>query len=185
MNHQTKTPFRDLAEQLRSGAIDRRAFMKASAALGVGAGVTAVVANGVAAQDSTPAATGETDPAGRPAVGTEGQERGAGGELRLISWQAATVLAAHSSTGSKDTYASSLVMEPVLTFNADGAIVPLLVEQEPSVENGLLAEDLTQATFTFLPDLVWSDGEPVTANDLVFTWQWVTNEANSSVNFST
>ncbi|MBA2556244.1 MAG: peptide ABC transporter substrate-binding protein, partial [Chloroflexi bacterium] len=37
-------------------------------------------------------------------------------------------------------------------------------------------------TLTFLPDLVWSDGEPVTAEDLVFTWQWVTNQENASVN---
>ncbi|HYH12826.1 MAG TPA: ABC transporter substrate-binding protein [Thermomicrobiales bacterium] len=179
------TPFRTLVDQLRSGAIDRRAFLKTSGALGVSGGVAAIVANGVAAQDATPAASGSADPAGRPAVGTENQERGAGGELRLISWQAATVLAAHSSTGTKDTMAGSLIMEPVLTFNADGQVAPLLVEQAPTVENGLLSEDLTQVTLTFLPDLVWSDGEPVTAEDLVFTWQWVTNEANASVNQST
>ncbi len=176
------TPFRDLTERLRHGAIDRRTFMKASAALGVGTGIATMVANGAVAQDATQPAGGETDRIGRPAVGTEGQQRGEGGELRLISWQAATVLAAHSSTGSKDTYPGSLVMEPVLTFSADGAIAPLLVEEAPTVENGLLSEDLTQATLTFLPDLVWSDGEPVTAEDLVFTWQWVTNQENASVN---
>ena len=178
----SKTPFRDLVAELRSGSIDRRTFVKASTALGVGGGIAATVANSVVAQDSTPAATASGDPAGRPSVGTENQTRGEGGELRLISWQAATVLAAHSASGSKDTYAGSLIMEPVLTFNADGELVPLLVEQAPSVENGLLSEDLRSATFTFLPDLVWSDGEPVTANDLVFTWQWITNEANASVN---
>lgn len=180
----TNTPFRDLVNQFRSGAIDRRAFMKASVALGVSGGIAATVANGAIAQESMPAQSGTVDPAGRPAVGTENQTRGEGGELRLISWQAATVLAAHSSTGSKDTYAGSLIMEPVLTFDADGQIAPLLVEQAPSVENGLLSEDLTTATFTFLPDLVWSDGEPVTANDLAFTWQWVTHEENGSVNFA-
>ena len=181
----SSTPFRDLVDRLRAGTIDRRTFMRASAALGVGSGIAAIVANGAVAQDATPSSTGTVDRSGRPAVGTENQERGAGGELRLISWQAATVLAAHSSTGSKDTYAGSLIMEPVLSFNADGQIVPLLVEEAPTVENGLLAEDLTTVTFTFLPDLVWSDGEPVTANDLVFTWQWVTNPENGSVNQAT
>jgi peptide/nickel transport system substrate-binding protein len=176
------TPFRDLTERFRHGTLDRRGFMRASAGLGIGTGIATMVANGTVAQESTPSAGGETDRIGRPAVGTEGQQRGEGGELRLISWQAATVLAAHSSTGSKDTYAGSLVMEPVLTFGADGTVAPLLVEEAPTVENGLLAEDLTQATLTFLPDLVWSDGEPVTADDLVFTWQWVTNEENASVN---
>jgi peptide/nickel transport system substrate-binding protein len=182
---QSPTPFRDLTERLRAGELSRRGFIQAATALGVGAGVAALVAGSVAAQDATPAPTGETDPAGRPATGTEGQERGQGGELRLISWQAATVLAAHSSTGSKDTYAGALIMEPVLTFDADGQVVPLLVEQAPTIDNGLLSDDLKTATFTFLKDLTWSDGEPVTANDLVFTWQWVTNEANASVNQAT
>ncbi|MBA2758897.1 MAG: twin-arginine translocation signal domain-containing protein [Chloroflexia bacterium] len=181
---QSSTPFRDLVTHFQSGSIDRRSFIKASAALGVSGGIAATVATSVVAQDSTPAASGGADPAARPSVGTEGQTRGEGGELRLISWQAATVLAAHSASGSKDTYAGSLIMEPVLTYDPDGQIVPLLVEQAPSVDNGLLSEDLTSATFTFLPDLVWSDGEPVTANDLAFTWRWVTNVDNNSVNFA-
>ncbi|HWV24212.1 MAG TPA: ABC transporter substrate-binding protein, partial [Thermomicrobiales bacterium] len=180
MTH-SSTPFRDLVDQFRANRIDRRGFLQASAALGVAGGLASVVANAVSAQDATPA-SGETDAIGRPAANTADQERGAGGELRLISYQAATSLAAHGGQGSKDAYPGSLIMEPPLTYDDKGDIAPLLVEQAPTVDNGLLSEDLKTATLTFLPDLVWSDGEPVTANDLVFTWKWVTNPSNASIN---
>lgn len=178
----SSTPFRDLTDHLRANRIDRRTFMRASAALGVSAGVAAIVANSAIAQDSTPESSTETDAVGRPAAGTANQERGAGGELRLLSYQAASVLAAHSGSGGKDYYPSALVLEPPLKYNAQGELLPILVEEVPSIENGLLSEDLLTATFTFRPELTWSDGEPVTANDLVFTWQWVTNPDNASIN---
>ncbi len=175
-------PFRQLTGQLRANKIDRRTFMQASAALGVASSFAAVVANTVGAQDATPATSPGSAPEGRPATGTENQERGAGGELRLLSYQAAGVLAAHSGQGGKDFYPAALVSESPLIYNASGELLPNLVVEVPSIENGLLSEDLLTATFTFLPDLTWSDGEPVTANDLVFTWQWVTNQDNASVN---
>ena len=175
-------PFRQLTGQLRANKIDRRTFMQASAALGVASSFAAVVANTVGAQDATPATSSGSAPEGRPATGTENQERGAGGELRLLSYQAAGVLAAHSGQGGKDFYPAALVSESPLIYNASGELLPNLVVEVPSIENGLLSEDLLTATFTFLPDLTWSDGEPVTANDLVFTWQWVTNQDNASVN---
>lgn len=175
----SSTPFRDLTDQLRTNKINRRTFMQASAALGVSASMAGVIANSVSAQDATPSASAA---AGRPATGTEDQERGAGDELRLLSYQASGVLAAHSGQGGKDFYPAALVSEPLLVYNADGVLLPNLVVDVPSIENGLLSEDLLTATFTILPDLTWSDGEPVTSNDLVFTWQWVTNQDNASVN---
>lgn len=178
----SSSSFRDLTDQLRAKRIDRRGFIQASTALGVAGSLAAIVADSVGAQDASPAASGDTDAIGRPADGTTDQERGTGGDLRLISYQAATALAAHGGQGSKDAYAGSLIMEPVLTYDQEGIVQPLLVTEAPTLENGLLSDDLKIATFTFLPDLTWSDGEPVTAADLVFTWQWVTNPSNASIN---
>jgi peptide/nickel transport system substrate-binding protein len=178
----SKITFRALTNLLHDGVIDRRRFLQASAAIGVSASASFAVANHIAAQ--TPVATpdGEWDRSGRPATGTADQERGSGGQLRLMSWQPATVLAAHSATGSKDTFAGALVMEPLMAFSEDAQLLPILIEDVPSIDNGLLSEDLVSATFRFLPDLVWSDGEPVTAQDLIFTWQWITEASNGSIN---
>jgi peptide/nickel transport system substrate-binding protein len=116
-------------------------------------------------------------------AGTEGQTRGEGGELKLIQWQAPTMAAVHSAVGTKDYLAAQLVSEPLLEYLPDGSIFPVLAAEVPSVENGLLAEDLSKVTFKLKEGVVWSDGEPFTAKDVVFTWQWITNTANASVSF--
>jgi peptide/nickel transport system substrate-binding protein len=168
-------------QDLRAGRISRRSFLARAAALGV----TAPVALGVlrltdvAAQEATPAAGAA---AVAPTVGTEGQTRGAGGELKLIQWQAPTTLNMHLAGSFKDQLASCLVTEPLIHFLPDATPIPCLVQEVPSRANGLVAADLTSVTYTLLPDLVWSDGEPVTAGDVVFTWKWIIDPANQSSN---
>ncbi len=166
--------------------------MQAAGALGIGTAAATILAASASAQDASPAASPVASPVAgsaaitsRPEAGTNGQQRGGGGELRIIQSQAPTVLAAHSSTGSKDTYAGSLVLEPLLAYMEDGSLAPMLAETLPSVADGTVAKDLTSVTFTLKKGVLWSDGQPFTANDLVFTWQWVTNVDNSSVNFDT
>ena len=176
---------RHLVDQLRDGDLSRRQFMRAATALGIGTATASVLANGVAGQEASPAASPEAATAIAPAAGTEGQERGACGDLRIIQAQAPTVLAAHSATGSKDAFAGSLVMEPLLGYLQDGSLQPILAASVPSVEDGSVAEDLTSVTFTLKEGVTWSNGEPLTANDVIFTWQWVTNPVNASVNVET
>jgi peptide/nickel transport system substrate-binding protein len=46
---------------------------------------------------------------------------------------------------------------------------PRLVTELPSLENGGISEDLTTVTWKIKEGLVWSDGTPFTADDVVFT----------------
>lgn len=182
--------FRDLVTQLTSGAIDRRTFLAAAAALGVSSGIAYFAAHlaTAAAQSATPAPSPIASPgasptaviSNRPTFGTEGQTRGAGGVLRVIVWQAPTTAAPHSALSDKDYLAAAPVVEPILHYAPDGSLIANLVEAVPSVDDGTLAEDLTSATFTLLDGLLWSDGEPVTADDFRFTWQWITTESNGA-----
>src|SRR5699024_5226859 len=145
----------------QAGDISRRAFVQRATALGLGASVVTFLANsaGVAAQDATPtASTGK-----RPDAGTEGQERGAGGELRIIQWQAPTSLSPHTVTGTMDWLGALPVLEPLMHYGQDAELIPNLLTEVPTFENGGLAEDLTSVTLRLLPDVVWSDGEPLTA----------------------
>ncbi|HYH12856.1 MAG TPA: peptide ABC transporter substrate-binding protein, partial [Thermomicrobiales bacterium] len=91
---------------------------------------------------------------------------------------------AHRGTGDKDYLAADIVCEPLMRYAEDGSLLPNLVTEVPAVENGLLAEDLSQATFSLLPDVTWSDGEPFTARDVQFTWEWITTESNAAVTFA-
>ena len=47
-------------------------------------------------------------------------------------------------------------------------MVPYLATDIPTVDNGGVSADLTTITWKLKPDLVWSDGTPVTADDAVF-----------------
>jgi peptide/nickel transport system substrate-binding protein len=175
--------FWQMYQDLKAGRISRRQFMQGATALGVGLPVTAFVLNSIKispASAAGPAAL-QTTGAARPAEGTEGQTRGAGGELKMLQWQAATHASLHTSTGTKDSLAASLVTEPLMNYLPDASLVPTLVKEVPSVENGLLAEDLSTVTYNLLEGVTWSDGEPFTAADVVFTWQWIMNPDNASV----
>jgi hypothetical protein len=50
-------------------------------------------------------------------VMVEGGERGQGGTLNLIYWQAVSIINPYLSTGTKDFHAGSLVLEPLAEFD--------------------------------------------------------------------
>jgi peptide/nickel transport system substrate-binding protein len=182
-------PFWSLYEELKAGAVTRREFIARASALGVGFPVIVFVLNALnmksaAAQDATPGATpgaGATPAAaGRPSVGSEGLTRGSLGELKLLQWQAPTVLSTHKSNGTKDQLASSLVSEPLMSYLPDGTLIPTLAAEVPSIGNGV-AEDLTSVTYKLKPGVLWSDGTPFTANDVKFTHDWIADPVNGAV----
>lgn len=183
-------PFQELFDGFKRGDISRRQFMQRATALGMGVSVALFCADsvGVAAQDASPAASpaagaspAAAGTAARPTDGTEGQTRGAGGELRIIQWQAPSHLSSHVATGDKDSLASSPISEPLMNRLPDGTLVPCLATEVPSVENGMLAKDLTSVTYKLQKGVTWSDGKPFTANDVRFTWQWVMVPENGAV----
>lgn len=173
---------RFLYSTFHTGQIDRRTFIRRVSALGVSASGAVFLANSVAGQSASPEATPAAQPAVRPTFGTENQTRGEGGPLNLIQWQAPGTLSPHLSTGSKDFLASMLVLEPLIHYSPESEMIPNLITELPTSENGMLADDLTWVTFSLLPDVVWSDGEPFTAEDVAFTLEWVKDPANNSVN---
>ncbi|QUS35695.1 peptide ABC transporter substrate-binding protein [Falsirhodobacter algicola] len=95
--------------------------------------------------------------------------RGDSGHVNLIYNQAPSIMNPYLSNGTKDLEASSLVLEPLIRFNPQGEMVPWLIEEIPTLDNGGVSEDLTSITYKLLPDLKWNDGSPVTAEDVVFT----------------
>ena len=102
-------------------------------------------------------------------------------ELKMIYWQAPTILNPHLSTGFKDAEASRISLEPLATFNKEGKLIPVLAEGIPSKENGGIAEDGLSIIWKLRQDIKWSDGESFTAQDVVFTYDFVTNPLVGSV----
>ncbi len=103
-------------------------------------------------------------------------ERGSDGNLNIIYWQAVSILNPYLSGGTKDVEASSLIVEPLARYDENGALVPFLVEEIPTVANGGVSEDLTSITWKITKDVKWSDGTDFTADDVVFTAAYCMDE---------
>ncbi|MEM9273947.1 MAG: peptide ABC transporter substrate-binding protein [Cyanobacteria bacterium P01_F01_bin.143] len=101
--------------------------------------------------------------------------------LKLLYWQAPTILNPHLSTGFKDSEASRITLEPLASFNNNGELIPFLAAEIPSVANGGVAADGKSVTWKLKQNVKWSDGQPFTAQDVVFTYNFVTNPEVASV----
>ncbi|MGR3758082.1 MAG: peptide ABC transporter substrate-binding protein [Tranquillimonas sp.] len=106
------------------------------------------------------------------ALAQETGERGRDGQVSIIYWQAPSILNPYLSGGTKDMESASLVLEPLGRYDQDGNLVPYLAEEIPTLENGGVSEDLTQITWKLKEGLKWSDGSPVTSEDVAFTAQY-------------
>src|SRR5712692_7650667 len=159
--------------RVATGEASRRQFLRAMLGLGLSGPLIAdMLATYVptAAQD-TPGAQPTFTPT----------RRGGGGKLRLLSWQAPTILNPHLAVATKDSNASCVVYEPLFSVNPDGDFIPILAEEVPSVENGGRARDGTWTTWHLKPGVVWHDGMPFTADDVLFTWEYATDPATTAV----
>ncbi|WP_342513613.1 peptide ABC transporter substrate-binding protein [Sporosarcina sp. FSL K6-1522] len=62
-----------------------------------------------------------------------------------------------------------------MTFDKDGNFIPDLASEEPTTN-----DDLTVYTFTIRDDAKWSNDEPVTADDFVYSWKRAVNPDTAS-----
>jgi peptide/nickel transport system substrate-binding protein len=112
-------------------------------------------------------------------------KRGGGGPLKLLWWQGPTLLNPHFATGTKDQDGSRLFYEPLASWDADGNLVPILVSEIPSVQNGGLAADAKSVTWKLKPGVKWHDGKPFSADDVVFNWEYSKDPATATVTIAT
>jgi peptide/nickel transport system substrate-binding protein len=170
---------RDLRQwvcRVAEGKASRRHFLRTMLGLGLSAPFLAHLL-------ATYAPAARPSGRGAPSALTP-TKRGGGGRLRLLWWQAPTILNGHLAGGTKDYDASRVVCEPLAAFNPDGEFVPILAEEIPSFENGDLARDGTSVTWHLKKDVIWHDGKPFTADDVIFTWEYAADPATAAVTTS-
>jgi peptide/nickel transport system substrate-binding protein len=73
--------------------------------------------------------------------------------------------------------AANLVFDPLIGLDDHMQPYPVLAAQLPSLDNGLIQTSGSRVIVTMpLRDgVTWSDGEPFTADDVVYTWQLMLN----------
>jgi peptide/nickel transport system substrate-binding protein len=156
-------------ELVRHGKLSRRRFIEKMTLLGVSAPLASamLVASGVAAAPAVP-----------PYKPTQ---RGGGGLLRLLWWQAPTLLNPHFGVGQKDLDASRIFYEPLAALDPDGNLQPILAAEIPSLENGGVARDGLSVIWRLKRNVTWHDGNPFTADDAVFTWEFASDPATAAI----
>ena len=106
---------RQQIDHVKAGRVSRRSFIRTMAELGVTARLAAQVL-----------ASAGVRPAQAQTSTFTPTKRGGGGALKMLWWQAPTLLNPHFATGTKDQEASRIFYEPLAGYDPDGTVVPLL-----------------------------------------------------------
>jgi len=76
--------------------------------------------------------------------------------------------------GVSETYANlvdNAIYTPLFYGDSKGNVHPGLAAEIPTQANGDVSADLKTWTIKLRPNLVWSDGQPLNADDVNFTWK--------------
>jgi peptide/nickel transport system substrate-binding protein len=95
--------------------------------------------------------------------------------LRILFTQTPDILNPHLSTGSRNTEASRIAYEPLATFDKNGDLIPFLAAEIPTLANGGVDENGRYVIWQLKQDVQWADGEPFTADDVIFTYEYASN----------
>ena len=109
-----------LIARVKEGALSRRSFLKKAAAVGVAAPFAnqLLAFNGVAMANAT--------------LPYKPTKAGGGGPLKVLLWQAPTLLNPHFASGTKDQIASRVFFEPLAGWDKEGNLIPCLAAEVPS-----------------------------------------------------
>ena len=162
-----------LINRVRSGGMSRRGFIRRMAAVGLTAPMASqlLALNGVAMAQT--------------ASGYKPTKAGGGGTLKALWWQGPTLLNPHFATGTKDQDGSRLFYEPLASWDPDGNLVPVLAAEVPTLDNGGLGEDGKSVTWKLKQGVKWHDGEPFTADDVLFNFEYASNKDTATVTYGT
>ncbi len=157
--------------QVREGRLSRRAFVARLGQAGVAAPLAALLLADAGLAQPRPFNYAPT-------------KRGGGGTVKLLFWQGPTLLNPHFATGSKDAEGCALFYEPLMRYDADGFPQPVLAAELPTRANGGIAPDGKSVTWKLKQGVTWHDGQPFTADDVVFNWQYATDPATAAVSIA-
>jgi len=160
---------RNLVAQVKAGQLSRRQFVQRMVAVGL----TAPMAGMMLSQSGVAQAA--------TAIAYKPPKAGGGGSLKLLLWQAPTLLNPHFAIGTKDQEACRLFYEPLAGWDQDGNLVPILAAEIPTTENDGLKEDGLSVVWKLKQGVKWHDGTPCTADDLIFNWEYAKNPETAAV----
>ena len=154
--------------QVHAGQLHRRDFLLRLAALGLAPPTAALLlGENAQAQNAAPSLYKPT-------------RRGGGGPLRVLLWQGPTQLNPHFATGTKDADGARVFYESLARWDVDGELQPVLAAEIPSRANGGVAADGRSVTWKLKTGVSWHDGQPFTADDVLFNASYASDPATAA-----
>ncbi len=99
-----------------------------------------------------------------------------GGTVTLIIPEEPTTLNYYASDAAiVRQIADATSMTGLDSVNEKGEFFPVLAAELPTTANGGLSADYLTVTWKLRPGLKWSDGKPITSDDVKFTWEVLSN----------
>ena len=159
---------RGLVADVKDGTLSRRFFIRKLAALGI----TAPIASQILAWNDVAMANATLE--------YKPTKAGGGGALKILIWQAPTLLNPHFASGVKDQDASRVFYEPLAGWDKEGNLIPQLAAEIPTKANGGLSADGKSVTWKLKQGVKWHDGKPFSADDVVFNWEYAADPATAA-----
>ncbi|HLJ83862.1 MAG TPA: peptide ABC transporter substrate-binding protein [Candidatus Eremiobacteraceae bacterium] len=100
------------------------------------------------------------------------------GVLRIASQQQPETMSTLTSEQYIDTDLSMLWASYLFLWSDKNELVPDLATEVPTQANGGISVDGKTVTYHLRRNVVWHDGAPFTAKDVVFTWHAIMNPRN-------
>src|SRR5712692_7103153 len=113
----------------------------------------------------------------KPAPAASGTPK-RGGTVKVGIWQEPAMINPILNTQTITWIVSYSMLEGLLQAQPDGTYAPNLATALPSKENGGVSADGSTITYKLKPGVVWSDGQPFTSKDVLFTYKVIMNNAN-------
>ena len=104
-----------------------------------------------------------------------------GGVITFALYQEPETLNPYIATQTASSEVEVFVVEGFLGRSPEGEYTPRLATEVPSRQNGGVSADGRTITYHLKPGLKWSDGQPVTCEDVRFTWQAIVHPQSGAV----
>src|SRR5207302_8535439 len=117
-----------------------------------------------------------------PAASQQAAHRG--GAVTIALYQEPELLNPYLATQTASFEVAVLTVEGLVAANEKGEYFPQLATEVPSPANGGVSQDGKTITYRLRPGLAWSDGRPLTCDDVKFTWEAIVTPKSGAVTTS-
>lgn len=109
-------------------------------------------------------------------------------EVIYALYQEPQILNPYIATQTASGEVNAAIIEGLIQVNADGEYFPVLATEIPSLDNGQVvfdeeADELT-VTYSLRDDVLWSDGNPFSCDDVLFTYEAIVDPESGAVSTS-